>query len=354
MTNEELYQIILNQKSPEKLVKAWTIKDVLIQTLASMFTYKNLPESINEDFIERYLIMNGSAAVWILDNPLAVRYKDELIVSIGCPAERPDAYGIGKNYIASTMDGYVKTLDDSTGAIGWNNSLHISDMALINNFTDMLTEMFVSLKANVLYSRYKPVFKASDDKEKRAIEEAFSKIKDDLAPIVITSSNVLAELEGNPETIKTFDITDVKNSDKLQYIIKSIEDIFRLFYTLYGQCIQGNGKKAQQTVDEVEGSTSTSFILPNDRLKQRRKWIEKINKLFDKNYEVDFSDAWKTESIKYKKEADIDDNGELEELTETGEETVKETETETEKQTEEETVKETEEETEERKEREEE
>ena len=350
MTNEELYQMILNQKSPEKLVKAWTIKDVLIQTLASMFTYKNLPESINEDFIERYLIMNGSAAVWILDNPLAVRYKDELIVSIGCPAERPDAYGIGKNYIASTMDGYVKTLDETNCVVGWNNSLHISDMALINNFTDMLTEMFVSLKANVLYSRYKPVFKAGDDKEKRAIEEAFSKIKDDLAPIVITSSNILAELEGNPETIKTFDITDVKNSDKLQYIIKSIEDIFRLFYTLYGQCIQGNGKKAQQTVDEVEGSTSTSFILPNDRLKQRRKWIEKINKLFDKNYEVDFSDAWKTESIKYKKEADIDDNGELEELTETGEET----EEETVKQTEEETVKETVEETEERKEREEE
>lgn len=341
MTNEELYQLICNQKSPEKLVKAWTIKDVLIQTLSSMFTYSNLPESINEDFIERFLIMNGAAAAWILDNPLAVRYKDELIVSIGCPAERPDAYGIGKTFIATTADGYVKTLDDSTGAVGWNNSMHISDMPIICNFTDMLTEMFISLKANVLYSRYKPVFKASDDKEKRAIEEAFSKIKDDLAPIVITSSNVLAELEGNPETIKTFDITDVKNSDKLQYIIKSIEDMFRIFYTLYGQCIQGNSKKAQQTVDEVEGSTSTSFILPNDRLKQRRKWVDKINKLFGTNIEVDFSDAWKTESLKYKKEADLDDNGELEELTDS------ETEKEAVKQTEEETVKETEEETEE-------
>ena len=344
MTNEELYQMILNQKNPEKLLKAWTIKDIFINTLTSMFTYGNTPESFNLDFVERYLVMNGSAAAWILDDPNAVRYKNELICSIGCPAERPDAYGIGEKYIATTANGYVKTLDDTNGAIGYNNSLHISDMNVINQFSDMVTEMLISLKTNVLYSRYKPVFKASNDQEKKAIEEAFKSVKDDLAPIVITSSNVLAELEGNADTVKTLDITDVKNSDKLQYIIKSLEDVFRLFYTLYGQCIQGNGKKAQQTVDEVQGSTSTSFILPNDKLRQRRKWVDTINRLFGREFTVDFSDAWKTESIKYKKEADIDENGELEELG--AGETVEETE--------EKTVEETGEETDEKKEGEEE
>ena len=59
-----------------------------------------------------------------------------------------------------------------------------------------------------------------------------------------------------------------------------------------------------------------SFILPNDRLKMRRKGWDKVNKLFGTNVTVDFSDAWKTESIKYKKEADIDENGELEEMEE--------------------------------------
>lgn len=337
MDNEELYQLILNQKNPEKLLKAWTIKDICINTLTSMFAYGGLPESMNDDFIERYFVMNGSAAAWILDDPNAPRYKGELITSIGCGAERPDCYGIGSKYIATTANGYVKTLDDTNGAIGWNNSLHTSDMNVITQFSDMLTEMFVSLKTNVLYSRYKPVYKAANDTEKRAIEEAFRNIKDDLSPIVITSSNVLAELEGK-ETINVLDITDVKNADKIQYIVKAIEDAFRMFYTLYGQCIQGNGKKAQQTVDEVQGSTSTSFIIPNDKLKQRRKWIEKINNLFGRDYTVDFSDAWKTESLKYKKEADLDENGELEELGENtnGEETEEETVIETEKETEEE------------------
>ena len=110
------------------------------------------------------------------------------------------------------------------------------------------------------------------------------------------------------------EITDVKNADKLQYIVKAIDDVMRWYLTLYGQAIQGNAKLAQQTVDEVQGTTSASFILPNDKLRMRKKAIEEVNALFGTDIEVDFSDAWKTESVKYKKEADIDENGELEEL----------------------------------------
>lgn len=346
MTNSEIYEMILNQKNPVKLVSAWTLKDICINILASMFSYKGLPDSMPEEYAERFFIINGSVAGWRLDDPNAVRYKDEVIASIGCVADQPDAYGIGKKYIASTFSGYVKELDDSNGCIGWNNSNHTSDMPLISLFVDMLTEMFTSLKTNVIYSRLKPVFKASNDTEKRAIEEAFKTIKDDLAPIVVTSTNVLEEIDNNSESIKTLDITDVKNADKLQYIVKAADDLIRWFFTYYaGQAIQGNSKLAQQTKDEVQGTTSTSFILPNDRLYQRRKWAEKLNKMFNLNIEVDFSDAWKTESLKYKKEADLDENGSIEELAEkvdletdpeTEKETVEETEAETEKETEEE------------------
>ena len=180
-----------------------------------------------------------------------------------------------------------------------------------------------------------------DDKEAAAVKEAFTKIKDDSEPIQITSNNVLAEAlaeagAGNAETIKVLDITDVKNADKLQYIVKCIDDAFRWFFAMIGQAIQGNGKLAQQSVEEVQGTTSMSFILPNDRLKMRRKGWEKVNALFGTSVSVDFSDAWKTESIKYKKEADIDENGELEELMEEpGAEPETEPETEPEKEAEE-------------------
>ena len=321
-SNADIYDMIV-LKYGDKVLKAWSLKDVLINYLAPMFKYEELPDSIPEEFIERFHILNGDIAVWKLDDPNAFRYKDELIVSCCGYADKPDVYGIGERVIATTLSGYVKEdlKEGESCIVIHNNSLYTSDMPIICYFTDMFTEMLTSLKTNIIYSRLKPVFKVSDEKERAAVLEAFTKIKDDSEPIQITSTNVLAEAlaeaGANPtDTIKVLDITDVKNADKLQYIVKCIDDAFRWFFSMIGQAIQGNGKLAQQTVDEVQGTTSMSFILPNDRLKMRRKGWEKANKLFGTNVTVDFSDAWKTESIKYKKEADIDENGELEELTE--------------------------------------
>ena len=305
MTNEKLYNMILNKYGSEKVSLAWIIKDLCITILSGMFSYENLPETIKPEFIERFLILNGSIAGWIYDGP-DPEYKDKHIVSIGGDAERPDVYGIGYKYIAATQNGYVKTITkDVDGVVIYNNSSYTPDIPIINTFTDAIVEMFTSLKTNVLYTRNKPVFKAATDKERAAIVKAFADIKNDLEPIIVTSTNIMQEIEGG-ESVKVLDITDVQNADKLQYIIKAIDDAFRWFFTLYGQSMQGNGKMAQQTVKEIDGSTSLSFIYPNNRLQMRQEGFDRFNKLFGTDITVRYSDAWLTESIKYKKEADID------------------------------------------------
>lgn len=308
MNLEKLYDVILSKGAPDKINFAWLIKNICIDILSSMFTYEDLPESIPEEFVEQFLIMNGSIAGFEYTGQDEL-YNGTPIVAIGGEAERPDVYGLGHTYKAVTQNGDVFTITrgrNANGVIIYNNSIKTSDMGVINAFADMLTEQFISLKANVLYSRNKPVFKASTDKERAAIEEAFKKIKNDLEPIVITSENILEQLGESGETVKVLDITDVNNADKIQYIVKAIDDTFRWFFTLYGQSVQGNGKMAQQTVKEIDGSTSLSFIYPNDRLKQRQKGFEAFNEMFGTNIKVRFSDAWLTESIKYKNEADID------------------------------------------------
>lgn len=336
LTNEQIYAA-LELRADGKLVKAWNLKDIMINILSCMFKYEDLPDSIPQEFVERFHILNGDVAIWRLDDTLAVRYKDELIASVCGYAGAPDVYGLGERIIANTLSGYTKELIPGEDCVViHNNSIYTSDMLIISMAVDMITEMFTSLKTNIIYSRLKPVFRCTNDLEEAAIKKAFADIKEDLEPIQITSRNVSAEqLADGTETIKVLDITDVKNADKLQYIVKAIDDAFRWFLTLYGQAIQGNAKLAQQTVDEVQGTTSSSFILPNDRLRMRRKGWDEVNKLFGTNISVDFSDAWKTESLKYKKEADLDENGELEELEEeTGEETEEETVEETVEETE--------------------
>ena len=47
---------------------------------------------------------------------------------------------------------------------------------------------------------------------------------------------------------------------------------------------------------------NVSWIIPNDRLKQRKKFVETYNKVFGHNATVKYSEAWLNAYNKYMKE----------------------------------------------------
>lgn len=276
-----------------------TLKENVLTSLNGMFEYTGLPESIRPEFLEDYLHHEGTAVLY--------RQDGEWIAAMGDYAEEPDVYGLGTEVIATTLNGIAThgLLPDKDCVVVWNNSSLSSDLPIINIAVDILTELFCSLKSNIIYSRLKPIFRADNDTIKRAIEEAFKKVTDN-DPIIVTSDNILNKLvEGqNWEDVNVLNITDPENATKMQYLVKCVDDVLRWIYGVFGQTIQGNGKLAQQTVDEVNGDTSLSFIIPNNMLNQRRKALETFNRLSGYNASVDFSKAWKTEEVKYVSEAD--------------------------------------------------
>ena len=315
----DLLEYIETRKNKVGKVKKAMLKDMLmsleINILSTMFKYGNLPDSIPQEFLEKYFICDGSIGGWRLDKT-GERYAGEVIVTKMEEGDAPDVYGIGQKYICTTENGYVKMFKyDEEIAVGYNNSIRRSDMLFLNIIADAFVEVITSINSNVTYARLKPVFRVDDNKIKVAIEEAFKKINDD-EPLVVTSQNVMRRLldDGKSEDIDVLNITDPVNADKIQYLTKLMDDIMRWAFGLYGQAIQGNGKQAQLTEAEANGNTSTSFILPNDRLRMRRKFVDELNSKFGLDVTVDFSDAWKVEEVKYMEEADVNKDGELEEI----------------------------------------
>ena len=276
-----------------------TLKTNILTSLNGMFEYTGLPETIRPEFLESYLHHEGTAVLY--------RQDGEWIAAMGDYANQPDVYGLGTEVIATTLNGIAThgLIPNKDCVVVWNNSSLTSDLPIINIAVDILTELFCSLKSNIIYSRLKPIFRADNDTIKRAIEEAFKKVTDN-DPIIVTSDNLLNKLvEGQSwEDVNVLNITDPENATKMQYLVKCVDDVLRWIYGVFGQTIQGNGKLAQQTVDEVNGDTSLSFIIPNNMLNQRRKALEIFNKLSGNNASVDFSKAWKTEEVKYISEAD--------------------------------------------------
>lgn len=297
----------------------------------NMFIYDNLPETVEENFLEMYLTYNGTVA-WTTEGGKG------LIVIRGGRSDKIGLYGLAKDYIGTNNDPEIGTITVTEGVnavIGYNNATMSPDFDF-QFIPFVLTEIEKSILFNIRYARLAPIFEASDSKNKDAIEQLLNDI-DDGKMVNVISENILNELEGNGT--KTFNLTDVKEIDKLQYLIKAYEDITRIYHTKYGLSDHGSSKLAQQTVDEVNGSTSSAFTYALNCLYYRRKMVEEVNSMFGTNIEVRFSPAWELEYSKFIFDSERSDDEFLEDTsTDSGaEETEESTEEETEEPTEEET-----------------
>ena len=62
---------------------------------------------------------------------------------------------------------------------------------------------------------------------------------------------------------------------------------------MYGMAYSQSTKQAQQSIEEVHSESKISWIIPNDRRNERKKFAEKYAKVFNHpNASVDFSEAW--------------------------------------------------------------
>lgn len=303
--------------------------------LTHMFIYDNLPETVEENFLEMYLISNGTVG-W-------TKWKDKLVVIRGGRSEKIGLYGLGQVYLGTCNDpemGSISFKNGINGVVGYNNSTMSPDFDF-QFIPYVLTEIEKSLLFNIRYARLAPIFEAADSKEKAAIEELLNDI-DDGKMVNVISEDLLKELEGGGT--KTFNLTDVKEIDKLQYLIKAYEDVQRIIHTKYGLSDHGSSKMAQQTVDEVNGSTSSAFTLALNMLYYRRKMVDEVNALFGTDIEVRFSPAWELEYSKFIFDSEQTDDEYLEDQSADGteEESEEETEEESEEESEEGTAEESE------------
>lgn len=297
------------------------IIEIMENFFYSMFDYTDFPESMPKEYAERYLIWYGAAAAGeVPESYNKGLYKGTKVFLHAAATEEPDIYGIGSKCIVTGCNGYCEEKEFDEIAFGWNNSAHTNLSEFISLSSEAIANALLTVRSDVAYAKNHPIYKARDDKEAAALNTYWQKVKDSdgTDDLAIASKNILDEvLEGQPGAAQNvINLSDPLTSDKLQYITKVVDDYMRWCFGLYGQTIQGNGKMAQQTVDEVNGQTSTSFILPNDMLYQRKLWLERMKAkgLVPETADIDFSKAWKVEEVKYQKEADIDENGELEEV----------------------------------------
>lgn len=256
----------------------------LLNAQISMFEWQGLPDTLRPEFIEGLLITQGTCGVTEINGKLYTGpggYCGDIVNFL--PTEYLiTVVGVGdKQSKINTPDGF---------AVGWNNALRTPDWSMMQT-ANILAEVDVSERVNVLFSRFLRIPKVRDAKEKKAVEDCIAAILEGRISAVV-SDNIRDILTDKDTGDQFMDLVDVKEVDKLQYLNQYRDNVVKRFFQLYGQGMQSTAKLAQQTTDELHGNDSISMILPLQKRKYRQKFAEDINKLYGTNITVDFSEAY--------------------------------------------------------------
>lgn len=265
------------------------LRQIIAGALA-MLEGENIPEGLDFRMLELFRYCNGHTGIM-------KHAKHGLVCFPGTYAGELDAYGRGVKYVGALLNG-----EPMEGTIGVdcvvipNNYIYMPDFPLFFSFAERLNEVDTSLDNNVFFTRLAPIIKVANSRIKAAVDEILKDINAGTLKCVV-SDDLEQDIEGL-KSIDIFNITDIKDVDKLQYLSKYHDDLLRRLYTLGGHAMAGTQKMAQQSAYEVGQNDTIAMIYPMERLNCLKIGVDEINKLFNTNMEVNFSEAWQVEKEK--------------------------------------------------------
>lgn len=260
----------------------------LLLFLSSMFEYEGFADSVNTDFIEFYNCMTPRGTCGIFKNDRGTE-----LVGWCASGGAIDAYGVPTKYSINTLNNNHKenAIDGVNAAIFYNNKTHTGDLAQLARYTELFNLVDTSQKCLMRYARLFPVFEVDNENVKQQLETAL-KNADEGEPFTYVSKGLSKiGIDGQPN-LKILQLGDVSAVDKIQYLSTYHNDLLRRFFTMYGMSYSQSMKAAQQSIEEIHSDINVSWIIPDDRLNQRKKSVETYNKVFGHNATVRYSDAW--------------------------------------------------------------
>lgn len=252
----------------------------LMELSMSMFEWKNLPDTVDERYLELGLFSSGCM----------VFFKDDVIGELALNMTYQggfDIYGEPTRRRAySRYNQFQTTLDKDNSVIIWNNMLRTNSALDVQMFAYRLYNLdrIVDINAN---AQKTPVLITCDEKQK------------------LTMKNLYMQYEGNYPVIFGDNNLDIKSLSVLKTDAPFVSDkIYDLKVKIWNEALTYLGisninttKKERMITDEVIRNQGGTIASRYSRLESRRRAVKKINKMFGLNITVDYREDFQSTDI---------------------------------------------------------
>lgn len=258
-TNNRTYMMFYNQ---------------LIDMGINVFKWKNLPDSIDERFLELNLMAKGYV-LFFKDEDL----NDGTYLCLPCTlGGRWNVYNIPINRRAYATNSYQKNCTIEDSVIIFNNYLRQPDVWVVSQYASRLYEIQRAIDVNVKAQKT-PIALVTDENTR------------------LTMKNFYKNYDGNEPFItvdKNFDMNGIKAiNTEAPYVASKLQDlkheVFNEMLTYFGISNISSVKKERLISDEVTRNLGGTEIEKHVRLNARKQACEQINKMFGLDIDVEYN-----------------------------------------------------------------
>lgn len=243
----------------------------LTELAISMFEWKNLPDTVDERYLELHLFETGCM----------VYFKDDILGDLCLDSitnGKLSVYGdplLRRAY--SGYNNYQKLVSYKDSVIIWNNLLHTNSILDVKMFARRLynIDRIIDVNAN---AQKTPVLLQGSEKQRLTLLNLYKEY-DGNAPFIFGDKNL------DINSLKAFSTNAPYVCDKL-YQLKT--QIWNEALTYLGISNINIQKKERLITDEVTRNQGGTIASRYSRLESRRKAVKKINKMFGTNIEVNY------------------------------------------------------------------
>lgn len=235
------------------------------------FEWLNLPESIDERFMELSLFGKGAAVFFrddVMDEFLCLR------VMYGAPL---DVYNIPTQRTAYANNGYYNQLNNTNSVIIWNNYGHTNCINDVNEYALRMYEIERTMDVNVIAQKT-PIIILTDENQRLTMENLYMQYEGN-SPFIFGNK----KLSINDLTVLKTDAPFV--ADKLEILKRQI---FNEALTYLGIPNSTSEKRERLVTDETSLALGNVDAQRNNFLNARKQACKQINRMFGLNIDVRF------------------------------------------------------------------
>lgn len=250
-------------------------------TLAeNVFEFKNLPEFIDVSYLNKQLLRKGSVAFFEEDGLGLIALPYDVVGNL-------DVYGRPNRIEVHGDNSFHRILDRDEYVIMYDNNGRYPLYLDICQMAERIALCVRTEDVNILHQRTPRVWKTSKDKE-------------------LSLKNAINEIDSMQENVIAYESLDIEDANVIlapaPYVTDKIDahvkELWAEFFRLIGVANLQEQKRERVIVDEMVASQGGTIASRFSRFEPRKEAIEKINKKFNADIQVQYYDGEPTSEKK--------------------------------------------------------